>query len=181
MPYNFLFDLDQTLLDFHASEKKALEIISAKYGLDFSEDAYNHFKAYNKSLWLELEKGSISRQELFRKRFSDFLAMSGGERAKLDPLALNSEFIATMAQNGVPMDGALEFLQRLTDTMHGCRIYIITNGATVNATGRIKSTGMDALIHGVFGSESMDVSKPSEAFFDYVLRAIGEQKKRASS
>ena len=51
---NFLFDLDQTLLDFHASERIALEIVVIRNGLEFSEDIYTRFKAYNKSLWLEL-------------------------------------------------------------------------------------------------------------------------------
>ena len=68
MHHNFLFDLDQTLLDFHASEYKALGIVLTKSGLSFSDEIYRAFKAYNKSLWLELEKGTVTRQELFTKR-----------------------------------------------------------------------------------------------------------------
>ena len=56
MHHNFLFDLDQTLLDFHASEYKALGIVLTANGLSFSDEIYQAFKAYNKSLWLELEK-----------------------------------------------------------------------------------------------------------------------------
>ena len=108
----FLFDLDQTLLNFHASEEKALEIISKKYGLAYSKDTYSHFKNYNKSLWLELEKGIISRTDLFRLRFTDFIAQCKGESLGLDPLAINNEFIVTMAENGVLMDGALEFVKQ---------------------------------------------------------------------
>ena len=37
MHRNFLFDIDQTLLDFHASEFKALGIILRANGLSFSE------------------------------------------------------------------------------------------------------------------------------------------------
>ena len=69
MHHNFLFDLDMTLLDFHASERKALEIVATECGLKFTEDCYNHFKAYNKALWLEIEKGTITRTELFIRRF----------------------------------------------------------------------------------------------------------------
>ena len=61
MHHNFLFDLDQTLLDFHASEEKALGIVLRKNGLSVSDEVYPAFKAYNKELWLELEKGTISR------------------------------------------------------------------------------------------------------------------------
>lgn len=61
MHRNFLFDLDQTLLDFHASEYKALGIVLTANGLAFSDEIYRAFKEYNKSLWQELEKGTISR------------------------------------------------------------------------------------------------------------------------
>lgn len=54
MHHNFLFDLDQTLLNFHASEYKALGIVLRENGLIFSDDIYDKFKVCNKSLWLEL-------------------------------------------------------------------------------------------------------------------------------
>ena len=38
MHHNFLFDLDQTLLDFHASEYKALGIVLEANGLSFYEE-----------------------------------------------------------------------------------------------------------------------------------------------
>ncbi|MBQ6594676.1 MAG: hypothetical protein IJH78_03335, partial [Clostridia bacterium] len=69
MHRNFLFDLDQTLLDVHASERKALGIVLRSRGLAFPDEIYRAFRAYNKSLWLELEKGTISRTELFARRF----------------------------------------------------------------------------------------------------------------
>ncbi len=53
MHHNFLFDLDQTLLDFHASEYKALGIVLEANGLAFSEEIYQAFKEYNKTLWKE--------------------------------------------------------------------------------------------------------------------------------
>ena len=56
------------------------------------------------------------------------------------------------------------------------RIYIITNGATVNARGRIASTGLDRYIDGLFVSEDMGVAKPSKAYFDMCLKQIGEPK-----
>ena len=40
MHHNFLFDLDQTLLDFHASEYKALGIVLTRNGLSFSDEIY---------------------------------------------------------------------------------------------------------------------------------------------
>ena len=143
MHHNFLFDLDQTLLDFHASEYKALGIVLRANGLSFSDEVYQAFKAYNQSLWLELEKGKISRTELFTLRFLDVFRRCGDDAAKLDPLKVNDDFIRTMSVNGVLMDGALECVKRIKNRIEDARIYIITNGATVNAKGRIASTGLD--------------------------------------
>lgn len=176
MHRNFLFDLDQTLLDFHASEYKALGIVLRANGLSFSDEIYQAFKAYNQALWLELEKGNISRAELFTLRFLDVFKRCGSGASKLDPLKVNADFIRAMSVNGVLMDGALEFVKRIKKEINDSRIYVITNGATVNAKGRIASTGLDRYIDGLFVSEDMGVAKPSKAYFDICLQQIGEPK-----
>ena len=173
---NFLFDLDQTLLDFHASERIALEIVLRENGLSFSDDIYKAFKAYNKSLWLELEKGTISRDELFTLRFQDVFNRCEGDSSNLDPLKVNTDFIRTMSTHGVLMDGALECVGRIKSEIEGAGIYVVTNGATINAKGRITSTGLDAYIDGLFVSEDMGVNKPTAEYFDLVLDAIGQPK-----
>ena len=175
---NFLFDLDQTLLDFHASERIGLKIVLRAHGLSFSDDVYSAFKVYNKSLWKELEKGTISREELFIKRFAYIFGECEGDSSDLDPLTVNNEFIKTMSQNGVLMDGALELVKRIKEEINDSKIYVMTNGATINAKGRIASTGLDRFLDGIFVSEDMGVTKPSSEFFDIVLENI-EQPREA--
>ena len=176
MHRNFLFDLDQTLLDFHAAEHRAVELVMKAYGLQYSEEIYGEFADYNKSLWLEFEKGSISRTELFRMRFEHLFKICGAGSSHPDPLEVNHEFVVTMSRNGVVMDGAPQFLERLKTNIKDSRIFIVTNGVTVNATGRIKSTGIDRFIDRVFISEELGAEKPSEEFFDICLKMIGEPK-----
>ena len=176
MHRNFLFDLDQTLLDFHASEYKALGIVLTRNGLSFSDEIYQAFKAYNKALWLELEKGTITRAELFTKRFRDVFGRCEGDASGLDPLEVNDKFIRTVSVNGVLMDGALDFVKRIKHEIPHARIYIASNGATVNAKGRIASTGLGRYIDGIFISEDMGVTKPDAAFFDICLERIGEPR-----
>ncbi|MBR2086015.1 MAG: YjjG family noncanonical pyrimidine nucleotidase [Clostridiales bacterium] len=176
MHRNFLFDLDQTLLDFHASERRALEIVVTKNGLKFTDEVYDHFKAKNKSLWLELEKGTINRTELFTIRFNDLFDFCEGDSTGLDPLEVNADFIRTMSVNGVPMPGALEFVRKLREEIPGARIYIASNGATINAQGRMASTGLDRLIEHLYISEDMGVNKPEKEFYDICLEGIGEPK-----
>jgi YjjG family noncanonical pyrimidine nucleotidase len=171
---NFIFDLDQTLLDFHASECKALGIVLESNGLSFSDEIYQAFKAYNKSLWLDLEKGTITRPELFTKRFRYIFEQCEGDATNLDPLKINDDFIQTMSVNGVLMDGALEFVRRVKESIPDSRIYIASNGATINAKGRIASTGLDKYIEYLFISEDMGVTKPDAEFFDICLNRIAE-------
>lgn len=176
MHHNFLFDLDQTLLDFHASEYKALGIVLKANGLSFSDEIYQAFKECNKTLWLELEKGNITRPELFTKRFRYIFEKCEGDSTALDPLEVNSDFIRTMSVNGVLMDGALEFIKKVKDNIPDARIYIASNGATINAKGRMASTGLDKYIDYLFISEDMGVTKPDEAFFDVCFDRIAEPK-----
>ena len=103
------------MLDFHASEYKALGIVLRANGLSFSDEIYQAFKACNKSLWLELEKGNISRTELFMKRFLDVFSRCEGDASGLDPLEVNDAFIRTMSVNGVLMDGALDFVKKVKE------------------------------------------------------------------
>ena len=176
MHHNFLFDLDQTLLDFHASEYKALGIVLNSNGLSFSDEIYQAFKEYNKSLWLELEKGNITRPELFIRRFQYVFSLSEGDATALEPLKVNDDFIRTMSVNGVLMDGALEFIKKIKENIPDARIYIASNGATINAQGRLASTGLDKYIDYLFISEDMGVTKPDAAFFDVCFDRIAEPK-----
>ncbi len=176
MHHNLLFDLDQTLLDFHASERKALGIVLTAAGLPFSDEVYHAFKAYNKSLWLELEKGAISRTELFSKRFRYVFSLCGGNAASFDLLKINDDFIRAMATNGVLMEGALAFMEKIRTGIPDARIYIASNGVTINAKGRITSTGLDRYIDGLFISEEMGVTKPDARFFNICLKQIGEPR-----
>ena len=173
---NFIFDLDQTLLDFHATEYKALGIVLESNGLSFSDEIYQAFKTYNKSLWLELEKGTISRTELFTKRIQYVLNLCDGDTSSLDPLTINDNFIKTMSVNGILMEGAGDFIKKLKENIPDARIYIASNGATVNAMGRIASTGLDQYLDDVFISEDLGVAKPDPVFFDICLERIGEPR-----
>lgn len=177
MHRNLLFDLDQTLLDFHASEHIALKTVMEMNNLVFTEARYDFFKQVNKKLWLEFEKGIISKAELFETRFKLLFEECGGNTDGMDLMKINSDFIDRMSKNGILMDGALDFLKKVVYSVPDVRIYVITNGATRNAKGRIASTGLNDYICDLFVSESMGVSKPSHEYFDIVKKAINEPDK----
>lgn len=174
MHNNLLFDLDQTLLDFHASERLGVRFVMEQNGLEFTEELYQSFKQINKSLWLEFEKGSITKPELFVTRFRRLFEQCGCDTDRTDLERINSDFIDHMSHHGVLLDGALELLEKIKQSIPDARIYIITNGVTINACGRIASTGLNEYLSGVFVSEQLGTSKPAREFFDAVIKAIGE-------
>lgn len=174
MHHNLLFDLDQTLLNFHASEHFALKAVMEKSGLNFTENNYESFKQINKSLWLEFEKGIISKTELFERRFKLLFEACGCDTGRIDLLKINDDFIDCMSHNGFLMDGVTDFLKKVIDNISDVKIYIITNGVSRNALGRIDSTGLNDYISKVFVSESLGTSKPSREYFDIVTKTIGD-------
>jgi HAD superfamily hydrolase (TIGR01549 family) len=140
----------------------------------FTEERYDLFKQVNKSLWLEFEKGSISKNELFETRFRRLFEECGCDTETMDLLRINSDFIDTMSQNGAVMTGALGFLQKIADDLPDASIYIITNGVTRNAMGRIASTGLQKYIRKVFISDAIGFSKPSPEYFKAVKNEVNE-------
>lgn len=143
----------------------------------FTEERYDSFKQINKRLWLEFEKGMISKAELFETRFKVLFEECGCNTDGMDLMKINSDFIDRMSQNGILMDGALDFLKKVVESVPDVRIYVITNGAAKNAKGRIASTGLNDYICDLFVSESMGVSKPSHEYFDIVKKAVNEPDK----
>lgn len=171
---NLLFDLDQTLLDFHASERIALKTVMQQNDVVFTQQRYDSFKQINKSLWLDFEKGAISKPELFVTRFRRLFEECGCNTKKIDLVKINSSFIDCMSQNGVMMEGSKDLLKKILENIPDAKIYIITNGVTRNAMGRINSTGLNDYISRVFISDTIGASKPSLDYFNYVKNAVGE-------
>lgn len=174
MHHNLLFDLDQTLLDFHASERLALRAVMEANGQSFTEKNYDYFKQINKKLWIEFEKENISKTELFETRFKLLFEACGCDTSGINLLKINDDFIDCMSHNGVLMDGVMDFLKKVIDNVADVKIYVITNGISRNALGRIASTGLMDYISRVFVSESMGSAKPSREYFDIVTETINE-------
>ena len=74
MHRNFLFDLDQTLLDFHASEYKALGIVLRANGLLFSDEIYRALKHTTSPSGWNLKKEPSQGQNCLQSGFWMFSA-----------------------------------------------------------------------------------------------------------
>ena len=73
-----LWDVDGTLLDFHAAENIGIRSLFVDFGLGECNDAMIAlYSAINANYWKKLETGEMSRSEILVKRFESFFNQIG--------------------------------------------------------------------------------------------------------
>ncbi|KSU84567.1 MULTISPECIES: YjjG family noncanonical pyrimidine nucleotidase [Fictibacillus] len=161
-----LFDADDTLLDFKATEKAALRMLFEKEKLPFSDEMETHYRELNRSLWKAFEEGEIERTELLNTRFALFMKEYGHEA---DGVSMEKSYRAFLDEGFHLVDGAIELITELKDHYH---VYIVTNGVSKTQDKRLRGSGLHGLFKGVFVSEDTGYQKPMKEYFDYVFERV---------
>lgn len=170
-------DADETLFDFHAAERRALERVMAEFDLPATEENLAYYIETNRSLWQQFDLGKIPQDVLGRERFARLLAHLGGQKER--GAEMNCAYEAALGQYGILLPGAEALCRRLAPH---CALYLLTNGMTRSQTGRLERSAIKGYIRGMFVSQAMGCQKPQRAFFDQVFHALSmgpEQKKTA--
>ncbi|MEG2097753.1 MAG: YjjG family noncanonical pyrimidine nucleotidase [Pseudoflavonifractor sp.] len=162
-----LFDADNTLLDFDAAERRALDETLAEYGYPVCDDTRAVYLAANRALWDQFDRGEVSRAHLVVERFAALQAALGGSR---DPAEMNRFYLARLACGGDLLPGALDLCAKLAPDY---RLAIVTNGVASAQRGRFARSGLGAYIPHLFISEDLGYQKPQREFFEAVLSALG--------
>lgn len=158
----FLFDLDDTLLDFRASEHLSFERTLRALGLQGDiDDLFRHYQAINVALWRSFEAGTVTKDFLKVERFRQTFALKALD---LDPQAASSLYLESLPQTVVLVEGARELCAGLAAIGE---LGIITNGVDHIQKRRIASSGLDEFISFVATSEACGHAKPDTRFFDY--------------
>lgn len=166
-----LFDLDDTLMDFKKAEENAIEKLLLKYSLPATEENKRLYSLTNQSKWKALEKGEITRKELFATRFPDFFKALGVEA---DGAKANADYMHFLSQGRFVIDGAEDICRELRRSYS---MYIITNGAKIVQQGRLTDLPLMQYFDGVFISEEVGFDKPKKEYFDHVFLNIPEKDK----
>lgn len=157
---NVLFDLDDTLFDFHKAEKIALTKTLVHFGIDPTEETLALYSTINAAHWKRLELGEISREEVKVGRYRELFKTIGVE---CDPVKATAYYESMLAIGHYFMPGAPELLEELYGKY---RLYIVSNGTAKVQEGRIGSSGIAKYMDGIFISQLLGANKPDKQFFD---------------
>lgn len=166
-----LIDLDNTLLDFDKAEDLALTKTLVKYGLSPDEKTKNRFKTINKYYWNEFEKGNISKENLLKRRFSDFFSQYDKHPNESE---VNSFYLYELSNSSDVMPNAYECLEYLNDKVYICAI---SNGVYNTQMRRLEKSNIIKYLKKIYISEKIGYQKPSKEFFDYVFDDLKIERK----
>lgn len=163
---NVLFDLDDTLFDFHKAEKIALTKTLVHFGIDPTEETLALYSTINAAHWKRLELGEISREEVKVGRYRELFKTIGVE---CDPVKATAYYESMLAIGHYFMPGAPELLE---DLYRKYRLYIVSNGTAKVQESRIGSSGIAKYMDGIFISQILGANKPDKQFFDICFAEI---------
>ena len=166
--YNcIMMDIDNTLLDFDAAERKALVETLQQYSLPYDEAALARYHEINAALWAELNKGKIRRDKLVVERFEKFAKEFGCDTK---PSELNRSYTEHLATHADVIPGAEEALQELSEV---ATMVAVSNGTESVERGRLKLSGFEKYFDEVLISEAVGIAKPNPKIFQLAIRKLG--------
>lgn len=162
-----LIDIDNTLLDFDKCAALSIEAGFREYGLTFSENVLDTFTRINNELWSEIEKRTMTKQELYDVRWKRiFEALN----ITADGVKFEATFRKNLFESAATVDGAYELLEYLAPRYTVCAA---SNGPEREQNNRLKKAKMTGFLDYVFTSEGMGAPKPEKAFFDGCFSLLG--------
>lgn len=171
----FLFDLDDTLLDFRESEKLSFARTLQSFGLhDADESLFQQYQRENRLLWTEFEKGLITKDHLKVERFHRIFSSHGID---LDPQVASARYLEALPESVVLIDYAVEICETLASRGE---IGIVTNGIHSVQTQRLKKSNLAPFISFVAVSEVCGFAKPDLRFFEYSASLAKNFRKTSS-
>lgn len=164
--YKFIFfDADDTLFDFKKSESYAFKKLLSKFRLDFDfENCIKIYRNISDKLWLDLEKNTITLDELKLLRFEIFAKEM---KLNVDPIILSKMYLNFLGECTFLMPGTIDVLSYLKDKY---KIIIITNGISKVQNNRLENSEIKEYIDGMIVSEEVKLSKPNPEIFKYAFK-----------
>lgn len=163
-----LWDLDGTLMDFKISEKTSLKRTFVHYGLpECDDETVEVYSKINQGYWEKLERGEVTKEQVLRCRFEDFLSL---QNIDIPATEFCKQYEAGLADVVVYIDDSFQVIERLK--YDGYIQLAVTNGAKSVQRRKLKNSGFDNLFDDIFISDEVGYEKPTKGFFDAVLDSL---------
>ena len=165
-----LWDIDGTILDFKKAEYYGMKNCFTHFGLgECTDEMISTYAMINDKYWEMLEKGEVTRQELFTARFKEFFDGEGIEFDRLEEF--NKEYRHQLSSLIFFRDNGYELIKELKGQI---RQYAVTNGSYNVQKHKLEKSGLKELFEDCFISDRIGVEKPNVAFFTHVKKALGD-------
>ncbi len=163
-------DIDNTLLDFNKSAKEAVKSSFLQENLEYDESVFDTFTKINDAMWLDIEKGVLTKEMHSKIRWKRIFEALGIER---DGESFEEVFIHHLNRSAIPVDGAGEMLEYLSGKY---TLYAASNGSQSQQEGRLEIAGFLKYFKDVFTSGRMGFHKPDVRFFEGCFTEIPYSK-----
>lgn len=155
-----LLDIDNTLLNFSASEKIAFEKLLDKLSIPYSDEIRSHYKKVNHALWKDYELGLIDAQTIMEQRFAQTFR---GFDLGYSGLEMDEIYRSVLEENTITMDNSELLLQTLNGKVS---LIVVTNGIASSQYKRLEVAEMLHYFDFVAVSSEIGYSKPDMRFFE---------------
>jgi putative hydrolase of the HAD superfamily len=176
---HLFFDLDNTLWDFTANSRVAMEQTLIQNELlsriSSFEAFFEVYEQINQSLWSDYHSKKITKQKLIVERFSRSMIAFGIQ--DYDWNGLNSQYLKNMALQTQLFPGTMETLYSLKSK--GYQMHIITNGFREVQYSKLTNCGLAGFFTKVFISEEIQTTKPHRQIFEHALKSTNAPKRRS--
>ncbi len=174
MTYQWLlFDADNTLFNFNLAEVKALENAFKDFGFAYNGTTGGTYRAINKQIWAQFEKGEVTATDLRTNRFSRLFEAVG---IQAEPESFSKTYLGHLANCGDLIDGAEAMIQQLSQTY---RLALITNGLADVQRPRLAASPLKPYFETVTISDEIGIAKPDPGIFDVAFGQMGHPEKTA--
>ena len=166
-----LFDVDNTLMDFHECARLAIIKSFCQCNLPFDDKIFDVFAKTNDLLWHQYDMGELTREQLFKTRWKTIFDQVGISYCGSD---FEQIFLKNLGQQSIKIDGADEILQYLKPKYTICAA---SNAPYDLQMSRLNLSGLIKYFDHIFISEKIGHQKPTRQFFDFCFEKLGNPPK----
>ena len=164
-----LWDVDGTLLNFHAAEYATIRNLFEEFHLGTCTDEMIHrYSVINDSFWKQLERNEITKKEVLIGRFVQFFSEMGIDPSLAE--TFNDRYQNTLGETVVFCDDSYTIIASLRGKV---KQYVVSNGTKIAQTKKLSKSGLGELMDGIYLSEVLGVEKPNVGFFEQVFKETG--------